>query len=67
MGHRLVHLIVLQLDVLVEGSLRPIRLLAGLHRTAVVPLNLAGGAPEPLFAIILIAATVMDLLCFFLR
>lgn len=66
MRHGLVHIVVLELDVLVKGPLRPVGLLAGLDGTAVVPLNLAGRPPESLLLVLFVGAAVLDLVCFFL-
>lgn len=66
MRHGLIHIEVLELDVLVEGALGAIGLLAGLHRTPVVSLYFAGGAPEALLLVVFVAAAVLDLLCLFL-
>lgn len=67
MRHGLVHLVVLELDVLVERTLGTVRLLAGIHRAAVVSLDLTGSSAEALLAIVFVAASVLNFLSLFLR
>lgn len=67
MRHGLVQFIVLQLDVLVEGPLRPIGLLASLHTTSIVSLYLTRSTPESFLSVFLITAPILDLLRLFLN
>lgn len=53
--------------MLVERPLRPIRFLADLDGAPIVPFYFARGPPETFFPVFLIAASFLDLLCFFLR
>ena len=64
--HGLVDLVVLELDVLVERALRAVGLAAGLRHAAVVALDLAGGPPLALLAVVAQPA-VLDLAALLLR
>lgn len=57
----------LDLEVLIERSFRPIRPLASLNWTSIVSLDLVGGSPEPLFAVLFVSLAELNLLAFFLQ
>ena len=57
----------LELYVLVQRPLRPIALLAGLNRTAVVPLDFPSSPSEPLLAVVLAFLSPLDVVAFLLQ
>ena len=57
----------LDLEVLIERSFRSIRPLASLNWTSIVSLDLVGGSPEPLFAVLFVSLAELNLLAFFLQ
>jgi hypothetical protein len=67
MRHSLIYLVVLEFDMLVQGTLRAIGLLTGLNHTSIMPFNLTGSPSEPFLPILLIAGSVLYLLSFFLK
>ena len=64
----MIDLRVFELDVLLQGSLGPIALVAALDTADEPPLNFFGRSPEPFFALWRFAANiVLEVFCFFLN
>lgn len=61
-----IQLWMLDLDVLVERPLRPVRLLAGLNRAPVMSLDFPSSPPESLLPIVLALDPSLDLIAFLL-
>lgn len=57
-----IELVMLDLDVLVHGTLRTVGPLAGVDRAAVVSLDLVGSSPKPLLFVILVPLPFLDFL-----